>query len=668
MSLQPAAAALHIGNYVQFTARVTGATNTGVVWAVNGVAGGNAQSGTITTAGRYTTPAVLPADGRVTVTAASVLEPSASAAAVITLLNPYPAVASVSPAVIPPGEFTMTVNGSRFVPGSQVFFDGVLLETAYVSATRLTARGAATDIQAQEGNIEVVVLNPDPGSTVSNPGFVRVGEVESGPFQVSASAAARFLGQAAFGPDAAGVLHVRKVGFERYLEEQFAAPVSHYPAPETIGYDNGPVQARFFSNAVHGVDQLRQRVAFALSQIFVVSASRASRPDQLVPYLEILNRNAFGDYLTLMRDITLNPAMGDFLNMVNNDKANPARGIRPNENYARELMQLFTIGTVLLNPDGTPQTDARGQPIPTYSQADIAELARALTGWTYPTQPGARAQSRNPAHYDGPMSPWEPNHDTGTKTLVNGFVLPAGQSAEQDLDGALRNLFMHPNIGPFVSRNLIQHLVTSDPSPAYVARVARVFNRDGTGARGNLKAVVRAILLDEEARRDDDALNPSGVGHLKEPVLFTASLLRALNAQVNDTNTLAGLVSPLGQNVFYPPTVFGYYSPEYRISGLLAPEFQLHTTATAIGRANVVNTLVYSRVNGATVDLTPFSDLAAQPDSLLEAIEAAMFQGRMPAEMRNTIRQAVASTVGNAARAQAAIYLAASSGYYSVEH
>src|SRR5574340_538600 len=668
VSLQPSAAALHIGNYVQFTARVTGATNTGVIWAVNGINGGNTQTGTITTTGRYTTPAALPADGQVTVTATSVLNPSAVATAVVTLLNPYPAVASVSPTVIPPGAFTITVNGSRFVPGSLVFFDGVLLDAAYVSPTRLTARGATTDTQVQEGNIEVVVLNPDPGSTVSNPRYVRVGEAESGPFAVSASAAARFLGQAAFGPDAATVPHVRKVGFARYLDEQFSAPISRYPAPEEIGYDNAPVQARFFTNAVHGVDQLRQRVAFALSQIFVVSAARASRPDQLVPYLETLNRDAFGDYFTLMRDITLNPAMGDYLNMVNNDKANPARDTRPNENYARELMQLFTIGTVQLNPDGTPRTDARGQSINTYSQADIGELARAFTGWTYPAQPGAKAQSHNPAYYASPMVVWQANHDTGAKTLLNGLVLPAGQTAEQDLDGALRNIFVHPNVGPFVSRNLIQHLVTSDPSPAYVERVARVFNNDGAGARGNLKAVVRAILLDDEARRDDDAPAPSGVGHLQEPVLFVASLLRALNAQVNDTNTLAGLASPLGQNVFYSPSVFNYYSPEYRIAGtgLLAPEFQLHTTSTGIGRANVVNTLIYSRLNAGTVlDLTPFSDLAPQPDALLEAVSTAMFQSRMPLEMRNIIRQAVASTNGNAARAQTAIYLAASSGYYS---
>lgn len=671
VSLQPETASLHIGNYVQFTARVTGTTRTGVTWLVNGTAGGRAQVGTITTTGRYTTPAALPGDNAVTVTATSVEDPSASGSATITLLNPYPVVASVSPAMIPPGAFTVTVNGSGFVQGSLVFFDGVLLSAAYVSPTRLTASGSATAAQAHGGNIEVVVINPDPGSTVSNPGYARVGEAESGPFAVSAAAAARFLDQAAFGPDAATVLHVRKVGFERYLDEQFTAPVSHYPDPAAVGYDNGPVQARFFSNAVHGVDQLRQRVAFALSQIFVVSGLRASQPPQLVPYLETLHRDTFGDYFTLMRDITLNPAMGDYLNMVNNDKANPARDTRANENYARELMQLFTIGTFLLNPDGTLQTDSRGQPIPTYSQTNIAELARALTGWTYPTRPGARAASHNPAYYDEPMVAWQPNHDTGSKTLLNGLVLPAGQTAEQDLQAALGNIFEHQNLAPFVSKNLIQHLVTGDPSPAYLQRVARVFNNDGAGAKGNLRAVVRAILLDEEARRDDEAEVPSGVGHLREPVLFVVSLLRALNASVNDTNTLASLAAQLGQNVFYSPSVFNYYSPDYRLPGssLPAPEFQLHTPSTAIARANLVNTLVYSRLNAGTVlDFAPFADLAPSPDALLEALSTAMFRGRMPAEMRRQITQAVLSTTGNAAKAQAAIYLAATSGYYSAQH
>ncbi len=266
--------------------------------------------------------------------------------------------------------------------------------------------------------------------------------------------------------------------------------------------------------------------------------------------------------------------MGEYLSMANNDKADTTRGTQANENYARELMQLFTIGTFLLNQDGSLQLDVNHQPVPTYTQSTIANFARVYTGWTYPTQPGAKLQKHNPAYYTGPMESFESNHDTGSKTLLNGVVLPAGQTAEEDLGAALVNIFTHPNVAPFVSKNLIQHLVTSNPSPAYVSRIAAVFDDNGSGVRGDLRAVVRAILMDPEARAGDSgpSLNPPDTsGHLREPVFFTASMLRGLGALVNDTNGLAGQAAKLGQTIFTPASVFNYYAPGYRIPADFTP-------------------------------------------------------------------------------------------------
>ena len=303
----------------------------------------------------------------------------------------------------------------------------------------------------------------------------------SGLHVVGANVASHFLDQAAFGPDAATLEHVQTVGLDDYLNEQFAAPISPYPDPATTGPGLNRVQARFFTNAVHGQDQLRQRVAFALGQIFVVSAIEENTPTQLVPYLGILQKDAFANFRTLMKDVTLSPTMGEYLDVRNNDKADPTSDTRANENYARELMQLFTIGLSELNLDGTLKLDANGNPIPTYDQTTIQNFAKVYTGWTYPTRPGAPLRKHNPPYYIGPMVPFESNHDVTSKTLLNGFVLPAGQTAEQDLEAALDNIFNHPNVGPFIGKQLIQHLVGSNPSPAYVARVASVFNDNGSG-------------------------------------------------------------------------------------------------------------------------------------------------------------------------------------------
>ncbi|HEV2201103.1 MAG TPA: DUF1800 domain-containing protein [Bryobacteraceae bacterium] len=682
VTIFPTAVSVHLGTYFQFADKITGVSPTTAGWKVALPAGAAGSPGSISPGGRYTPPATMPGSGTVIVTVSSTVTPTATATATVTLLNPYPAVASVKPANVAPGPYTLTINGSGFIDGAVVELGGAPLATTYVSATQLTATGAATG--AQKGlRFPVTVLNPNPGAETSTDVVsVEIGSTD-GPPTISYSAAARFLDQAAWGGDAATIAHVQSAGFINYLGEQFNAPISPYPDPSTTGFDLRQVQARFFTNAVHGQDQLRQRVAFALGEQFVVSGIDEKTPTQLVPYLQILQKDAFGNFRQLMEDVTLSPTMGEYLNMLNNDKANPATGTRANENYARELMQLFTIGLFQLNLDGTSQTDASGHPIPTYDQTTIQNFAKVYTGWTYPTKPGATLRMHNPLYFIGPMVADESNHDTTGKTLLNGLIDPAGLTAEQDLKVALDNIFSHPNVAPFVSKQLIEHLVTSNPSPAYVARVAAVFNNDGGGVRGNLAAVVMAILLDPEARAGDDNPLPAPAtgGHLREPVFFVSSMLRGLGATVNDTNYLTALAANLGQTLFYPPSVFNYFGPGYLISPqftngalLKGPEFQLNSPSNAVTRYNTVTSVVYGNLGaGTVVDLTPFASLGNDQTALFAAVGNAFFDGQMPAAMQTLIQGATNAVTGtNAAamqaRAQAALYLGLSSGYYNVEH
>ena len=264
----------------------------------------------------------------------------------------------------------------------------------------------------------------------------------------------------------------------------------------------------------------------------------------------------------------------------------------------------------------------------------------------------------------------ESNHDEGTKTLLNGQTLAANQTAEEDLQGALENIFNHPNAGPFVCQQLIEHLVTSNPSPAYVQRVAGVFNNNGSGVRGDLQAVIRAILLDPEARAGDPPATPSAnEGHLREPALYLTSLLRGLGATVSATNNLPQYTSAEGQPIYAPPSVFNYFSPGYRIAGgkLLGPEFQIQSPSVAMERADFVNAFVYGQISGVQFDETPFIALAANPGALLDNLSALLFHGQMPDDMRATIIDAMAAAPNATSKARAAIYLAASSSQFQVE-
>ncbi len=667
---------------LQFTATVTGASDTALSWSVNGTVGGSTATGLISTTGQYTAPATVPTSNVVTVQAALVNTPTVQGSSAVTLLNPIPVVTSVSPQIIGVGAFTIQVNGGGFLTGAQVMFGTTALTTTFVSSTELNATGTAAASQA--GSVAVTVVNPAPGvnnSTTSAVTQVTTVTVET------VSAAVRFLEQSTFGPTPALVTQVQQMGFPEFLTSQFATSGSTYPDPASTVTSLLPTQQVFFTNAVNNPDQLRQRVAFALSEMWVTSGFTVP-PQGMAPYMRLLLQDAFVNYRTLMNDVSLSPAMGLYLNMVNND--NPPSGQHANENYARELMQLFTLGLNQLNEDGTLQLDSSGNPIPTYTQANVEAFALAYTGWTYPTQAGMTLAKHNPAYWIGPMVPFESNHNMTAKVLlpVNGtaVTLPAGQSAENDLSGALDNIFAQPSLPPFVCKQLIQHLVSSNPSSAYVKRVAGVFVSGsfsgggvtiGSGQRGDMQAVIAAILLDSEARRGDSTAtaNP-GDGHLREPVLYIANVLRAFGA-TTDGAAPANVASSMSQAVMDSPSVFNFYPPDYNIPGtnLLGPEFDLETTATTLVRANFVNSFVYGSIGtGTTVSFTTYANLAANPNAsgqLLDSLNALLLHSSMTADARASILAAVnavpAGSTQNLLRAEAAIYLILSSSQYQVE-
>lgn len=491
----------------------------------------------------------------------------------------------------------------------------------------------------------------------------------------------RVLEQGTWGPTPAGSTTLQTNGFDAWFAEQVAAPISTY-ADQPLLASNGntnndltPVQLQFFQNALSGPDQLRQRVAFALSEIWVVSDLEVNNASAFPPLLRIFQNDAFGNYEALMKDVTLNPAMGRFLNMVNNNKANPAKGTAANENYSREIMQLFTLGLTQLNLDGTPVVGSNGVPLVTFTQSDVTNLAKAFTGWTYPPMPGTVTKGANPIYYLAPMVPLENEHDLTAKQVL-GVNLPAGRTAEQDLDDALHIIFMQSTLPPFVSQQLIEHLVTSNPSPAYVARVAQVFENNGSGVRGDLQAVIHAILTDPEARAGDTVSdnNQPTFGHMREPILFVANLLRGLGGNLASTSTVASTPTNLGQQLFYAPSVFSYFSPQYRTSlGLLGPEFQIYSTQTAANRADTVNSVIYSGHldAGTTFDLSPFIAAASDPsdpNNLVEHINVLFFHEDMSANLQNAIQQALHPLTAASDKAKAALYVALTSGEYQVIH
>jgi uncharacterized protein (DUF1800 family) len=552
----------------------------------------------------------------------------------------------------------------------------------------------------------------------------------------------RFMEQATFGPNASLDFRLRQIGLSRWIEEQFYKPYPTIPysnfaqkpfdgvagcggdygtSPEVDLchrnhywiYDN---QRWMIQEALYGDDQLRRRVSWALHQIWVVSARTVYQNRWMQEYTEILDRNAFGNYRDLMREMTLSPAMGEYLDMVRSTRQNP------NENYPRELLQLFSVGLYMLNQDGTYQLDGQGNRIPTYDQAKIEQFTKVFTGWTQCSN-GSNPACANivlgaPNFIDPMVLSIPNNHDQTAKTLFDypgapNPVIAACSNCTNDtnrtayandsLSKTLDNIFYHPNVGPFVAKLFIQHFVTSDPSPAYVARVAAAFNNNGSGVRGDMKSLIKAVLLDPEARgsRKTDPI----YGKMREPLQYFTNVMRMFNVRAG-THSSSGPTTPpascqgrsdgifhwvpgeMGQEVWAPPTVFNYFPPDYVVPGTdnLGPEFAVTNTGSSFHKNNNILYLTlgqgfwmepatgsnpYPYVPcGTSLDVSEITALAASDptgNALIEGLNTKMMHGTMSEAMKTKIRAALNFNVSAELKARQALFLVASSSQYQIQ-
>jgi uncharacterized protein (DUF1800 family) len=482
------------------------------------------------------------------------------------------------------------------------------------------------------------------------------------PVPISKAEAFQFLNQATFGATEAEAQRVINMGIAAWIDDQLQQPASlqlpylqSLPRPQFLFELQADRADIWFRHALHADDQLRQRVAFALSEVMVVSqlGVLGDLTYSLADYYDVLVQNAFGNYRDLLHEVTLHPAMGMYLSMLGNEKPDPANNIRPDENYARELMQLFSIGLVGLNDDGSVIVDTDGQPVPTYDQAVIEGFAHVFTGWTFAGAFQFRGAFPNDVNQVVPMQLWPAFHDTGSKTLLNGVVVPAGQTGDADLRDALDNIFNHPNVGPFIAIRLIQRLVTSNPSPAYVARVAGVFNNNGSGVRGDLAAVIKAVLLDDEAR---GGTTSDTAGKLKEPLLRLTQFWRAYDASsTSGRYPLNYAYVVFGQGPLQAPSVFNFFSPFYappgeiRDANLVAPELAIATeylntfvTNYSFYQAFLWNHATDPGAAGVTedtvmIDFAAETAIAADADALINMVANKLLAGQITATLRSEI-------------------------------
>jgi uncharacterized protein (DUF1800 family) len=524
------------------------------------------------------------------------------------------------------------------------------------------------------------------------------------PASVTAAEAARFLTQCTFGPTEASIEAVRVKGYAAWLNEQFARPATPHraylehaiangdPKAKPVAY-RGHVMDTFWKQAITGEDPLRQRMVFTLSQFFVVSQAASdvnNRPRGLADYLDTLAAHAFGNFRDLLQAVCLHPVMGLYLSSLRNRKEDPATQRMPDENFAREVMQLFTIGLAELNPDGSLRLDARGYSVPTYGNADVQGLAKVFTGWSWagPDKTNPRFFGRNtgadPDRDVTPMQAYPQFHSNSAKSFL-GITIAPNTGAEPSLKIALDTLFYHPNTPPFVSRQLIQRFVTSNPAPAYVRRVAAAFTDNGHGIRGDLQAVLRAILLDAEAR-DPARASAASLGKLREPVVRLANWARAFGATSTSGNFMIRNVGDpstgLGQNPLRSPTVFNFYRPGYvppatavAAAGLAAAEFQIVGENSVAGYLNFMRAAVDAGTGigrDVRAEYRKEMALADEPDRLMDRVDLLLTCGRMSAATRDAITAAVRSVPISAAnarlnRAKLAIYLTLASPEFIVQ-
>ena len=679
-----------LGSTAQYAANVTGSSNQAVVWSVNQTSGGSAQTGVISAAGLYSAPATMPASATVVIAAVSAANSSVSGILAVTLQAAAGASASsvvvTGPAIATigsPAQYATTITG--------------LSSNSVVWAVDGVAGGNAAN-----GTITASGLYTPP-ATVPSPSAITITATSTVSTSVSgnlpvtiqvplatAAAAARFLDQTSFGPTAASIAHVQQIGLQAALIEQFEQPVTAFVVPPATDAECAATtwrctQSDFLKVAAWGNDQFRQRVAMALSEIWVAPSLQSG----VMPfYANTLAGDAFTNYRQIMQDATLSPSMGSYLNMLNSGK--PATGQIANENFGREMMQLFSLGLNLLNADGTLQADSQGNPLPAYTELQVEAFARAYTGWTHANADGSTPAKFNyTPNWNHLMVPVESQHDQTQKALLNGTALPSGQSAEQDLKGALDNIFAHANAGPFVCRQLIQHLVTGNPSSGYVQRVSAVFANNGSGVRGDMQAVLTAIVMDQEARAGDAQTgdqaesNPAvDGGHLREPLLWTMNLVRGLGAtQANPQDAypfvflMSQQVAATGEAPFNQTSVFNYFSPKYMIpqSDINSPEFGLENTGTIVPRLSLANAIVHNLSTGLTVDLSANSAIGQQagnPQQLADYLGMLFMHSQMPTDMRSGLIAAISAIPASdpQSRAEVAVYLVVTSSQYKIMH
>jgi uncharacterized protein (DUF1800 family) len=722
VKLQPTETSVRVNNTITITPTVTGSQDTALTWTVNGIPGGNASIGTINAKGVYTAPAVVPNPNLVVVQATSVDNPTVMTIVNVQVLNPVPVLLSASPTNLNIGSSTVVLSGSSFITGATVLENGAPIPTQFNSGMQLTATVDPT----VAGPFDLQVLNPDPGAAVSADVVEQVAGTPPTPL-VAPTDASRFLMQATFGGSQADVNHLSTIGYNAWFTEQFAIPNTlHEPyAERELMLNTQPACAAtdatcnqklflqtfgdqyfeqpFWATALTGKDALRKRVQFALSELFVVSSQDAvvgQMPRGVANYYDMLGNDAFGNYRQLLQDVTLSPMMGIYLSTMANDKGDANRD--PDENYAREVMQLLSIGLNQLNPDGTTKVDGSGNPIPTYGLTDVEGLAKVFTGfsWNMGGNTSDQAWSGYGASYAGPgfgqdilpMATYPSHHSTDEKDFL-GVTIPTGSGdPTADLKTALDTLFNHPNTPPFVSKQLIQHLVTSNPSPAYVQRVAAVFQDDGTGTRGNLQAVITAILMDDEARNTvSETYTSPNYGRVQEPMLRFTHMARAFTAESRsgafDVGSTEDPAYGLGEMASRSPSIFNWFAPGFvpagtsiETAGLVAPEMEITDVTTVIGYMNTMQAALsggFGNNGDLYMTLATETALANTPDALIDRVNLLLMGGQMSSTLRSEISGAVNAipvpasgdpTAALLARAQTAIFLTVVSPEYTTQH
>ena len=646
--------ALRPSETMAFEAVFDGTPNEAVVWSLS-----PSSTGSIDSHGVYTAAATQTAKSD-QVIARFKSDVSITAQYTIPLTSALPTLTSLSPSTINPGTSTVVhVIGKNLDVSDSVIVGGNAVAATLVSPAQLDVTVLTPAYATGTVSVFVHVDGPDGGDS----NVVNLSLAASS--VVSYDAAVRFSQQAAYGPAGDQIKEIQSRGFDGWIDWQLSQP--RYMYENDLGMDYGI----YMANSQQSKFALRQRLSLALREIYSFGYSPACYVSECGHYWEsLIERDAFGNEKTLLTDVALSPLMGTWLSNAINFDGYPYN-FTANQNFAREFMQLMTIGPDLINADGTLKHGADGLPINSYTEQNVIEMAAALSGWTFPAVDGV-----SPSFYMvnglSPMVAAAGAHNIKQKEVLPGLVLAAGQSAPQEMSEVIDALFKHPNMAPFLSKQLIQHLVSSNPSPAYVARIAAVFDADPAGVRGNLAAVVKAILLDPEARRGDDPSSGyASDSHLMEPILFISNLFNIIGGRFTDDRIYLS-INPMGQEPLMEPSVFAYFSPTNALSdGTLSPEAQLLNNNAAMAKISFVNNVLKGSLPGVAADLrlSPLWSSTTSADAI-DRMNHLMFHGTMAPALANVLTQYASDHAALSVRQLLPdmLVIAASSSGYQVIH